>query len=87
MLVFDTPGVGIREEIFTEYKANRAKMPEDIQQAIPYIKKLLAALKIPVVSLEGYEADDLMGTLSVKAEELGFITYLMTPDKDFWTIG
>ncbi len=82
-VVFDTPGVGIREEIFTEYKANRAKMPEDIQQAIPYIKKLLAALKIPVVSLEGYEADDLMGTLSVKAEELGFITYLMTPDKDF----
>ena len=48
-------------------------MPEDIQQAIPYIKELLAALKIPVVSLEGYEADDLMGTLSVKAEELGFI--------------
>ena len=74
-VVFDTPGVGIREEIFTEYKANRAKMPEDIQQAIPYIKELLAALKIPVVSLEGYEADDLMGTLSVKAEELGFITF------------
>ena len=43
-VVFDTPGVGIREEIFTEYKANRAKMPEDIQQAIPYIKKLLASL-------------------------------------------
>jgi len=82
-VVFDTPGQGIREEIFSDYKANRDKMPEDIQLAIPYIKNLLKALKIPIVSLEGYEADDLMGTLAVKAEELGFITYLMTPDKDF----
>ena len=82
-VVFDTPGQGIREEIFSEYKANRDKMPEDIQLAIPYIKNLLKALKIPIVSLEGYEADDLMGTLAVKAEGLGFITYLMTPDKDF----
>ena len=81
-VVFDTPGQGIREEIFSDYKANRDKMPEDIQLAIPYIKNLLKALKIPIVSLEGYEADDLMGTLAVKAEELGFITYLMTPDKD-----
>ena len=82
-VVFDTPGQGIREEMFSDYKANRDKMPEDIQLAIPYIKNLLKALKIPIVSLEGYEADDLMGTLAVKAEELGFITYLMTPDKDF----
>ena len=82
-VVFDTPGAGIREGIFAEYKANRDKMPEDIQLAIPYIKNLLTALNIPIVSLEGYEADDLMGTLAVKAEELGFTTYLMTPDKDF----
>jgi len=82
-VVFDTPGVGVREEIFTEYKANRDKMPEDIQKAIPYIKELLSALHIPIISLEGYEADDLMGTLAQKAEKLGFITYLMTPDKDF----
>ena len=82
-VVFDTPGQGIREEMFSDYKANRDKMPEDIQLAIPYIKNLLKALKIPIVSLEGYEADDLMGTLAVKAEGLGFITYLMTPDKDF----
>ena len=82
-VVFDTPGAGIREEMFSEYKANRDKMPEDIQLAIPYIKNLLKALNIPIISLAGYEADDLMGTLAVKAEELGFTTYLMTPDKDF----
>jgi DNA polymerase-1 len=82
-VVFDTPGAGIREGMFAEYKANRDKMPEDIQLAIPYIKNLLNALNIPIVSLAGYEADDLMGTLAVKAEELGFTTYLMTPDKDF----
>ena len=82
-VVFDSPGVGIREEIFSDYKANRDKMPEDIQIAIPYIKNLLKALNIPIVALEGYEADDLMGTLAQKAEAAGFSTYLMTPDKDF----
>ncbi len=82
-VVFDSPGVGLREEIYSEYKANREKMPEDIQIAIPYIKRLIKAMNIPAISLEGYEADDLMGTLANQAEEKGYVTYLMTPDKDF----
>ena len=82
-VVFDSPGVGIREDIFSDYKANREQMPEDIQIAIPYIKRLIEAMNIPAIALEGYEADDLMGTLAVEAEKKGFVTYLMTPDKDF----
>ena len=82
-VVFDSPGKGIREGIFSEYKANREKMPEDIRNNLPYIKQLLEAMNIPIVSLSGYEADDLIGTLAKKAEKKGYITYMMTPDKDF----
>ncbi len=82
-VVFDSPGVGLREEVYADYKANREQMPEDIQIAIPFIKSLLEAMNIPAIALEGYEADDLMGTLASEAEKKGFVTYLMTPDKDF----
>jgi len=82
-VVFDSPGVGIREDVYSDYKANREQMPEDIQIAIPYIKRLIEAMNIPAIALEGYEADDIMGTLAFEAEKRGFVTYLMTPDKDF----
>ena len=68
---------------YTAYKANREKMPEDIGLAIPYIKRLLGALNIPVLFAEGYEADDVIGTLAKKAEKEGFKVYMVTPDKDF----
>jgi DNA polymerase-1 len=81
-VVFDTAAPTARHEDFTEYKANREEMPEAIAVAIPYIKEILAAFKIPVIESDGYEADDIIGTLAKKAEERGFITYMMTPDKD-----
>ncbi|NQY10361.1 MAG: DNA polymerase I [Flavobacteriales bacterium] len=82
-VVFDLPGVGIREEYYTEYKANREKMPEDISIAIPYIKRVIEGFNIPIIASEGYEADDVIGTLAKMAEKKGFQTYMMTPDKDF----
>lgn len=82
-VVFDTAAPTSRHEDFTDYKANREEMPDAIAVAIPYIKEILAAFKIPVLESDGYEADDVIGTLAKKAEEKGFITYMMTPDKDF----
>ena len=81
--VFDLKGPTFRHEKYPAYKANRDAMPEGISGAIPYIKKSLEALNIPQVSLEGYEADDIIGTLSKHAEKEGFQTYMVTPDKDF----
>ena len=81
--VFDLKGPTKRHELYTEYKANRDAMPEGISLAIPYIKELIDTLNIQQVSLPGYEADDLIGTLSKKAEKEGFTTYMVTPDKDF----
>ncbi|MDE6160345.1 MAG: DNA polymerase I [Muribaculaceae bacterium] len=81
---FDPPGGHtFRHDAYPEYKAQREKQPEDITVAIPYIKELLAAYRIPVVEIEGYEADDVIGTLSRVAEEEGYMTYMMTPDKDY----
>ncbi|MCJ7450007.1 MAG: DNA polymerase I [Bacteroidales bacterium] len=82
-VVFDTPTPTFRHEMFKEYKANRDETPEDIKKAVPYIKKLIEAYKIPVIDCPGFEADDVIGTLARKASEKGFITYMMTPDKDF----
>ena len=82
-VAFDTMAPTQRHEDFAEYKANREKMPEDLATAIPYVKELLDALNIPVLLLDGYEADDVIGTLAKKAESKGFVTYMMTPDKDF----
>lgn len=82
-VVFDPPGGSNREEIFTEYKANRQEMPEDIRKAIPYIFEILKAMNIQVEMVSGFEADDLIGTLSKQAEKKGYKVFMMTPDKDF----
>ncbi len=76
-------GHTFRHEQYPEYKAGRDKQPEDITLALPYIKAILAAYRIPVVEVEGYEADDVIGTLSRRALDGGFTTYMMTPDKDY----
>ena len=81
---FDPPGGHtFRHEMYAEYKAQRDKQPEDITLSIPYIKEILAAYRIPVFEIEGFEADDVIGTLSRMAEAAGFDTYMMTPDKDY----
>lgn len=82
-VAIDTKAPTFRHETFSEYKANRDRMPEDLAASIPYVLKLLEGLNIPVLSVDGYEADDVIGTLSKKAEKEGFTTYMMTPDKDF----
>ena len=82
-VVFDPPGPTFRNEIFPAYKANRDATPEDIKIAVPYIKRLLEAFRIPVIEVPGYEADDVIGTLARKAAEKGFTAFMMTPDKDF----
>lgn len=76
-------GKTFRHEEYADYKAGRDKQPEDITLAIPYIKAILRAMCIPVIEVEGYEADDVIGTLSRHAEAAGFTTYMMTPDKDY----
>ena len=82
-VVFDTAAPTIRHVDFTEYKANRESQPEDITLSIPYIKRIIEGFRIPIMFSDGYEADDVIGTLAKKAEKEGFITYMMTPDKDF----
>ncbi len=82
-VAFDVAGTAQRQAEYSEYKANREKMPDDLRDAIPYIIRLIEAFNIPVYGVEGYEADDVIGTLSKKAEQQGFLTYMMTPDKDF----
>ena len=80
---FDKGGSKSRTDLFTEYKANRDETPEAISLAIPYIQKILDAMHIPVVVKEGYEADDIIGTLSKQAEKEGYQVFMVTPDKDF----
>ena len=80
---FDKGGSQDRIEIFPEYKANRDETPEAIKIAVPYIQEILNALGICIMVKEGYEADDIIGTLAKKAEEENFETYMVTPDKDF----
>ena len=82
-VAMDGPAKTFRHESFTEYKANRQAMPEDIGIAIPYVKKIVEAFNIPLLMLPGYEADDVIGTLSCKAEKADFDVYMMSPDKDF----
>lgn len=79
----DGPSKTFRHDSFTEYKAHRQAMPEDIGVAIPYVKKIIEAFNIPLLLVPGYEADDVIGTLSGKAERAGFDVYMMSPDKDF----
>ncbi|GAB3507081.1 DNA polymerase I [Emticicia fontis] len=82
-VAFDLPGGTFRNERFPEYKANRQEQPEDITIAIPYVKKLVEAMDIPCLSLKGFEADDVIGTLAKKAAQEGFEVFMMTPDKDY----
>ncbi|HRY31512.1 MAG TPA: DNA polymerase I [Bacteroidales bacterium] len=82
-VAFDTMAPTARHLEFTGYKATREAMPEDLATAIPYIKRLVEAFNIPLLFVDGYEADDVIGTLAKKASEAGFITYMVTPDKDF----
>ncbi len=82
-VVFDTPEQTQRHIEFADYKAHREEMPEDLSLAIPYIIKVIEGFNIPVLKMPGYEADDVIGTLAKLAEKQGFITYMMTPDKDY----
>jgi len=80
--VFDTPGPTFRHELYPEYKANRAEMPEDLRPQIPMIRQLVEALSIPIVELQGYEADDVMGTLARESAAHGLPAVIVSPDKD-----
>jgi DNA polymerase I len=82
-VVFDMEGRTQRHDDFSDYKANREEMPEDLRSSIPVIVDLIKAFNIEVLGIEGYEADDVIGTLACKAEKAGFTTYMMTPDKDY----
>ena len=82
-VAFDKGGSQVRNDMFPDYKANRSETPEAIKIAVPYIQNLLKALHIPVVELEGFEADDIIGTLAKQAEKEYFQVFMVTPDKDF----
>lgn len=82
-VAFDPPGPTIRQGYFADYKTNRQETPEDIIQAIPDVKKILNAWNIPILEQNGYEADDIIGTLASKALQQKIITYMVTPDKDY----
>ncbi|WP_027377512.1 DNA polymerase I [Kaistella palustris] len=82
-VVFDVGQASVRTEDFSEYKANRSETPEAIKNAIPYIHRILEAMHVPILGLEGYEADDVIGTIACKAEKENYTTFMVTPDKDF----
>ena len=82
-VVFDPKGNTFRHDMYPEYKANRESTPEDIRLSIPYIKELINAFNIPVIEVEKFEADDVIGTLSRLAENKGYKVFMMTPDKDY----
>ncbi len=82
-VAFDPHGPTFRSEAFPAYKAQREETPEDIRKAVPIIKDLLKAYRIPILQVDGYEADDVIGTLAEKAGSIGVETYMLTPDKDY----
>jgi len=83
-VAFDTPAPTSRHKTYPEYKAQREAMPEELAAALPEVKKLCAAFRIPVIEMDGFEADDIIGTIAYQAEENGiFDTFMVTPDKDF----
>lgn len=82
-VVFDPPTPTFRHKIYPEYKANREETPEDIKKSVPYIKKIIEGYNIPIIEVEGFEADDVIGTLAKRAESKGFDVFMMTPDKDY----
>ena len=82
-VAFDTSAPTFRDEIFTEYKANRQETPEDIRYGVPKCKEIIRAFNIPVLEMDGFEADDVIGTLATQAASQGFDVFMMTPDKDY----
>ena len=82
-VVFDVGQASVRTADFADYKANRSETPEAIKIAIPYIHRILEAMHVPILGVEGYEADDVIGTIACKAEKQGYTTFMVTPDKDF----
>lgn len=80
---FDLKGPTFRNELYSEYKANRDEQPEDISQAIPYVYEIVKGFNIPIITMENYEADDVIGTIAKKAEKQGFEVFMVTPDKDY----
>ena len=82
-VAFDPPGGSFRGDIFPEYKANRPPTPEDIKISVPYVKRLLEAMCIPVLEVKGFEADDVIGTLAKRGAKAGYEVFMVTPDKDY----
>ena len=82
-VALDPKGGSFRKEIFPEYKVNRLETPEDIILSVPYLRRLLDAMRIPVFEVEGYEADDVIGTLAYRGSEAGYEVFMVTPDKDY----
>ncbi|CAD0224163.1 DNA polymerase I [Chryseobacterium sp. JV274] len=82
-VVFDVGQASVRTDDYSDYKANRSETPEAIKIAVPYIHRILEAMHIPRLGVEGYEADDVIGTIACKAEKEGYTTFMVTPDKDF----
>ena len=82
-VAFDPAGGSFRREMFEQYKANRPETPEDILRSVPYVKRIVEAMCIPILEVEGYEADDVIGTLAFKGAEAGYEVYMVTPDKDY----
>ncbi|MBQ8651980.1 MAG: DNA polymerase I [Alistipes sp.] len=82
-VAFDPKGGSFRRELYPEYKANRAETPEDIILSLPYVKRVLEAMCIPILEVAGFEADDVIGTLAMKGAEVGYEVYMVTPDKDY----
>jgi DNA polymerase I len=82
-VAFDTSAKTFRDDIFKEYKATRQETPEDIRYGIPKVKEIIRGFNIPILEMDGYEADDIIGTIATQAATKGFMVYMMTPDKDF----
>ena len=80
---FDTPKPTFRHEQYPEYKAHREATPEDIKIGVPYVKQIIESFNIPILEVDGFEADDVIGTIAKKAAKEGFEVFMMTPDKDF----
>jgi DNA polymerase-1 len=82
-VAFDTKAPTFRHVQYTPYKANRLEQPEDITVSIPWVKEIVRAFKIPILEMDGFEADDIIGTIAKKAEKEQFTVFMMTPDKDY----
>lgn len=85
-VAFDTKAPTFRHVQFEAYKANRLEQPEDIEVGIPWVKKIVEGFNIPILEMDGFEADDIIGTIAKKAERTSFVVFMMTPDKDYGQI-